>query len=87
MSCMNNIDPFNNIPKSKTLPQPQPQFQQYQYQEPKNPNSRSGTNGQRPNLSSGSSVDLETENFMLRSDLKEAVAYMQKFGLPWPPKK
>jgi hypothetical protein len=33
----------------------------------------------------GGQFDPQTEIFMLRSDLKEAIAYIQRLGGSWPP--
>ena len=81
MSCMNNIDPYNNAPPSKNgkggcssgkcgASQPPPQQMQQQFGAP------------QPQMGGR---DLQAENQMLFSDLQVAVNYIRQLGGTWPP--
>jgi hypothetical protein len=87
MSCMNNVDPHNNIPpkKPKTnqpqyqMPQQYP-VQQYpvqQYPIQQYPVQQYPVQQGRP--------DPQTEIRLLQNDLDVAISYIQKLGGRWPP--
>lgn len=70
MSCMNNVDPYNNAPPPRPgskcasggcgiRPGPPQQAQKY--------------------------IDPQTEVQMLRADLQVAINYIQSLGGRWPP--
>ena len=92
---MNNIDPYNNIPPGKAAPpQGRPQGmppQQMPYGAPPQGLPHGLAQRQRPQQQgmpppqTGSAADPQQENFMLRSDLQEAIGYIQKLGGTWPP--
>lgn len=69
MSCMNNIDPYNNAPPPRKgggkcgAPPPQQPMQQQMPQR----------------------LDPQTENQMLRADLQVAINYIHHLGGTWPP--
>lgn len=91
MSCLNNIDPYNNAPPpreggggcsggscgSKPQQGSQPQIPQYT-------TGRTSAMTQRPSQTLGR-PDLQTENQMLHSDLQVAINYIRQLGGSWPP--
>lgn len=82
MSCMNNIDPYNNAPPSKTQPQPQPSQYVPQNQYMPQP---SKFVPQHPREQGNRGIDPVTENNLLKKDLELAVAYIRHLGGTWPP--
>lgn len=80
MSCMRNVDPYNNLPPPRNNPGQQPKnmneqysFQQYQPQQMQ----------QQP--PQPQQLNQQTENFMLRADLQTAIQYIYQLGGTWPP--
>ena len=89
MSCMRNVDPYNNAPpgKMKTPQQPQqPQYphpqqmQQQQYPHPQQQQQQQQFVPQHPRM-----IDPAMENNLLKQDLELAVAYIRHLGGTWPP--
>lgn len=101
MSCMNNIDPYNNSPanrKKPTVP-----FQQYeQPMQPQAGSQRSGSMTRRPEFTGNVPNNMQymqpsaqpqfqapaphmDEAAMLRSDLNTAINYIHSLGGQWPP--
>lgn len=90
MSCMNNIDPYNNAPPSRKgkggcssgkcgsggQQQQAPQIPQY--------TGRTTGMSQRPNLPQ-QRPDPQTEIQLLMADLQLAISYIQQLGGTWPP--
>jgi len=96
MSCMSNVDPYNNAPP----PRPggggcgggscgaKPAMNQ-QYSGPPVPElqqqvGRTTSMSQRPMQTPGR-PDLQTENQLLMADLQTAVQYIYQLGGTWPP--
>jgi hypothetical protein len=99
MSCMSNIDPYNNAPPSKCGsgscgPKPPPQQMSQPYPQPPQPPPQiqqyipqyaGKTNMTRRPLQTPGRPDPVTENEMLRSDLQTAIQYIYQLGGVWPP--
>lgn len=93
MSCMNNIDPYNNAPPpraggggcSSGKCGSKPAAQQYAPpQQVPQYTGRTTSMSQRPQMTPGT-PDLQTQNQMLMADLQTAVNYIRQLGGTWPP--
>ena len=85
MSCLNNIDPYNNIPPPRNGQNaPPPQFQPQPQFQSQNISMRTGPMSQRP-VNTPNQIDPQTEIQLLMNDLEVAVNYIRQLGGVWPP--
>jgi hypothetical protein len=94
MSCKAR-DPYNNFPESPNKNSGPKNMNEQYSQQPQQAqqwgNQRSNALSGRPMHTPGSQqqqpqqMDPSSENFMLRSDLNEAIQYIYRLGGTWPP--
>ncbi len=95
MSCLANVDPYNNYPESKRGGPPPPTggnahtftkgFDGGMAQRPRPPPRMNAPQAGQVAQTQQQPPDLESINAMLYADLQVAIGYIKHLGGTWPP--